>query len=79
MTFGSTTIRVRVAQRDRLRHLADERSSTMTETLDDALDALRRDQFYRSMTTAEAELRSDPDAYLEYVAERDSWLGAELV
>ena len=51
----------------------------MTETLDDALDALRRDQFYRSMTTAEAELRSDPDAYLEYVAERDSWLGAELV
>ena len=51
----------------------------MTETLDDALDALRRDQFYRSMTTVEAELRSDPDTYLEYVAERDSWLGAELV
>ena len=50
----------------------------MTETLDAALEALRRDQFYRSMAAAEAELRSDPVAWAEYLAERDAWLGAEL-
>ena len=78
MTSGSTTIRVSVAQRQRLRELADERDSTMTDTLDDALEALRRDQFYRSMAAAETELRADPDAWDQYLAERDSWLNAEL-
>lgn len=78
MTSGSTTIRVSVEQRQRLRELADERASTMTETLDDALESLRRDQFYRSMAEAEAELRSSPDAWAEYLAERDTWLSTEL-
>jgi predicted DNA-binding protein len=78
MTSTSTTIRVSLEQRERLRALARDRSSTMTETLDAALEALRRDQFYRSMVAAEAKLRSDPDAWAEYAAERDSWLGPEL-
>lgn len=78
MTGRSTTIRVSVAQRDRLRELAAERSNTMTDTLDAALEALRRDQFYRSMAAAEAELRADPDAWAEYAAERGAWLGADL-
>lgn len=78
MTEGSTTIRVSLAQRQRLRQLATERSSTMADTLDDALEALRRDLFYRSMATAETELRSDPEAWASYLAERDAWLGADL-
>lgn len=78
MTKPSTTIRVTVAQRQRLRELARKRSSTMTETLDAALEALRRNEFYRSMAAAEAALKSDPDRWAEYLAERDAWLGAEL-
>jgi predicted DNA-binding protein len=78
MTGESTTIRVSLAQRQRLRQLATERSSTMADTLDDALEALRRDLFYRSMATAETELRSDPEAWANYLAERDAWLGADL-
>jgi hypothetical protein len=50
----------------------------MADTLDDALEALRRDLFYRSMATAETELRSDPEAWANYLAERDAWLGADL-
>ncbi len=78
MTDSSTTIRVRREQRERLRNLAKERSSTMAETLDAALESLQRDHFYRSMAEAETALRSDPEAWAKYVAERDAWLGADL-
>lgn len=50
----------------------------MTDTLDAALEALRRDHFYRAMASAEAELEKDPAAWAEYLDERDRWLGADL-
>lgn len=50
----------------------------MTETLDAALEALRRDEFYRSMADAEHELRSDEDAWAEFEHDRNEWLGAKL-
>ena len=50
----------------------------MSATLDDALEALRRLDFYAKMAAAEAELRSDPVAWGDYVAERDSWLEPDL-
>lgn len=50
----------------------------MADTLDDALEALRRDDFYREMAEAEARLRSDPARWAEYLAERDAWLEADL-
>ena len=78
MSQSSTTIRVTRAQRDRLRQLADQRASTMTDTLDDALEALRRDQFYGEMARAEAALRDDPASWRQYTAERDAWLNPDL-
>jgi len=78
MTVASTTIRVSTEQRDLLRELAAERSSSMTDTLQAALEALRRELFYRAMSAAEAELRSEDGGWADYVAERDAWLGAEL-
>lgn len=50
----------------------------MADTLDAALEALRRDQFYREMAAAEAALQSDPEQWSRYVAERDVWLNADL-
>ena len=79
MTGSSTTIRVTLTQRDRLRQLAEQRASTMADTLDDALEALRRDQFYRGMAEAEAALRLDQAGWADYIAERDAWLDADLV
>lgn len=50
----------------------------MADTLDDALEALRRDRFYEAMAQAEADLRSDPERWAAYVSERDAWLTADL-
>jgi len=46
----------------------------MTETLDAALEALRRDQFYRQMADAETSLRTDPAGWQTYLDERNRWL-----
>lgn len=50
----------------------------MAATLDDALESLRRDQFYEGMADAEQRLQSDPEQWADYVEERDSWLNADL-
>lgn len=50
----------------------------MADTLDAALEALRRDQFYRRMAESEVALRSYPADWSRYVAERDEWLNADL-
>jgi hypothetical protein len=50
----------------------------MADTLDAALESLRREQFYEGMAAAEARLRSDPAAWAAYVGERDAWLTADL-
>lgn len=78
MTQASTTIRVSVEQRDRLRRLAEARDSTMAETLDAALESLRRERFYGEMAAAERRLRDEPAAWERFVAERDAWLNPDL-
>ncbi len=78
MTTASTTIRVRVDQRERLRSLADDLGATMSDTLDAALESLRRQRFYEEMASAESRLRTDQAAWAAYVLERDAWLNADL-
>ena len=78
MTKPSTTIRVSQDQRSRLKALAERRSASMAETLDAALEALRRDDFYRAMSAAEADLRADADAWSDFERERREWLDAKL-
>lgn len=46
----------------------------MAQTLDAALESLRREDFYRRMASAEADLRSDVGGWDDYAAERDEWL-----
>ncbi len=50
----------------------------MSETLDAALESLRRQQFFEAMAAAEAQLRSDPVAWEAYVQERDTWINPDL-
>jgi predicted transcriptional regulator len=78
MMNPSTTIRVSVSQRDRLRELASQTDRSMADTLDAALEALRRDQFYRAMARSEAQLRANPAAWDSYVSERNMWLSHDL-
>jgi hypothetical protein len=49
----------------------------MADTLDDALEALRRQQFYADMAQAEATLRGDPIGWRQYTVERDAWLSPD--
>jgi hypothetical protein len=50
----------------------------MADTLDAALESLRRERFYEQMAKAEQRLRADPAAWSAYVNERDAWLNADL-
>lgn len=50
----------------------------MADTLDAALESLRRERFYEEMAAAERRLGSDPDALAAYVDERDAWLSPDL-
>ncbi len=50
----------------------------MSVTLDDALESLRREQFYAAMAAAEQQLRDQPDEWAAYVAERNAWLDPDL-
>ena len=50
----------------------------MSDTLDDALESLRREAFYRGMAEAEATLRSDENGWARYTSERAQWLSADL-
>ena len=78
MTNPSTTIRVSKEQRERLQRLAAQRNASMAETLDAALESLRRQVFYEAMAEAEATLRADPAAWDAYVSERDAWLNPDV-
>lgn len=70
---GSTTIRVPQEFREVLRRVSAARQSSLTETLSDALAALRREEFFDAMALSEAALRADPVAWAEYLAEADEW------
>lgn len=50
----------------------------MADTLDAALESLRRERFYEEMAEAEQQLRADPAAWATYVRERDAWLNPDL-
>lgn len=50
----------------------------MAETLDAALESLRRERFFEEMAAAEQRLRADPEAWTTYARERDAWLNADL-
>jgi hypothetical protein len=56
-----------------LRRLAEQRNSSMIETLDAALEALRRQDFFAEMAKAEATLREDPEAWDAYEDEVRAW------
>ena len=50
----------------------------MADTLDAALESLRREHFYEEMAAGEQRLRADPAAWATYVRERDEWLNLDL-
>lgn len=69
---GSTTIRVDLETHAQLLELSAVGGMTLMETVREATDALRRRRFALDVVAELAELRSDPVAWSEYVAEAES-------
>lgn len=69
----SLTIRINKSAHAALRRLAEETDEPMTEVLDKAIEAYRRQRFLEGLNADFAALRSDPAAWADEDAERRAW------
>ena len=69
----TTTVRISSRTRDRLRELAGLRGAAMSQVLDEAVEAFRRQLFLRSLNEAYREVRQDERAWAEVQEERADW------
>src|SRR6059058_524706 len=56
-----------------LNELAQQTGQTTEHVLDKALDAYRRKLFFERLNAGYAELRADPEAWAEHLAEQKLW------
>ena len=68
----TTTIRVDRDTHARLLDMSSESGDSLTETVRQAAEALRRMRFGSRVQEEYAALRSDPDAWADYLAEAES-------
>ena len=68
--MSAPTVRISEASHRILKGLAEQTGQTMMEVLDRALDAYRRKLFFEQLNAGYAELRADPQAWAEHLAER---------
>jgi hypothetical protein len=71
--MSAPTVRISEASHQLLKELAEQTGQTMMDVLDKALDAYRRKLFFEQMNVGYAELRADPEAWAEHLAERKLW------
>jgi predicted transcriptional regulator len=71
--MSAPTVPISEGSRRILQELAERTGRTMSEVLDEALDAYRRQVFLDRVNAGYAELRADPAAWAEHTAERREW------
>jgi hypothetical protein len=71
--MSAPTVRLSEAAHHLLKELADRTGQTMTDVLDKALDSYRRQIFFEQLNAGYTELRADPQAWAEHMAERKLW------
>lgn len=69
--MATTTIRVDSETHSRLVELSRSSGTTLIDTVRDAVEALRRERFARTVAAELAELRRDPQAWEAYLAEAE--------
>lgn len=69
----TTTIRVRRGDSERLQSLARDHQTTVIDVLHSAIDALERRDFLFGLNQDYQQLRDDPQAWRQYLAERQDW------
>jgi len=75
MPSTTTTIRISVEARDRLRRLAEQEGASMAHLLDEAVDVLSRQKYFERFNESYRRLREDDQAWQEELAEREAWDG----
>jgi hypothetical protein len=71
--MSAPTVHINEASHQLLKELAAQTGQTMMDVLDKALDAYRRKLFFEQLNAGYAELRADPQAWAEHLAERKLW------
>jgi predicted transcriptional regulator len=69
--MATTTIRVDTDTHARLVELSEASGTSLTATVREAAEALRRQRFARQVADELAALRSDPEAWSSYLAEAE--------
>ncbi|MGH3252254.1 MAG: hypothetical protein ACRDOI_39425 [Trebonia sp.] len=69
----TTTIKVSVRTRDRLKRLADEEHLTMDGALSHVLDRTEEAQFWEGVRADYARLQADPQEWSDYAGELAEW------
>ena len=73
MATETTTVRVRRPDSERLQLIARAREASVIDVVHDAIDALERREFLHGLGEDYQRLRSDPEEWERYVAERTEW------
>lgn len=73
MAAETTTVRVRRPDSERLQTLAKARQTAVVDVVHAAIDALERQEFLRGLNGDYQRLRSDPELWERYLAERHEW------
>lgn len=71
--MATTTVPISENSSQILRDLVETTGVSAGEILDKALDAYRRQVFFKKMNAGYAEVRADPEAWAELEAERKLW------
>jgi predicted transcriptional regulator len=69
----SLTVRISSSAHAALRTLAEETDESMTEILDKAIEAYRKQRFLAGLNADFAALRKNPAAWEKELAEREEW------
>ena len=71
--MSAPTVRISEESHRVLKDLSEQTGQTMMVVLEKALDAYRRKLFFEQLNAGYAELRANPEAWGEHVAERKEW------
>lgn len=72
---GTTTVRISRRARAKAEAVAAATNRSMSSIIEDAVDAYRREIFWRQYEEGIDRLRQDPSAWLDYVGEREAEAG----
>lgn len=71
--MANTVVRIDQKSHETLKRLAQKAGKSQSVIVAEAIEELRRKQFFRELHESFAALRNDPKAWKEELAERELW------